>query len=372
MISIHSRKVDKVTRFGPDVGIYTFHSFLQNCEFGIHGAGKKHNNAKQSWEWTLPEGQFLDNRNHFKLRHMEEDPTQMREKLYADILEAMGAPANLANMVRLYINGEPYGTFNMLDDIIQYSFIIAMFYNGHPPKQMGPLYDGASGADFGYHETDDPYYSWIPNPDSPHDSLYIEPLTKTFHDLNVKDDSEIESFDKKFDIDHFLRFMVMEYLTGSWDGYWMEQTNDGAYCDPTENNRWYYLGQDYDATFGVNLDEPEGRDFVKVSYKEFPARYPEAVMINRLLENDKIREKFETYLKDTVEILFNNDTLCKERVLPYHEFILPDLQWDRSIEQRSPGINFGWTFDQVTENLWHGVSAPNNNGGGADWGLCEW
>lgn len=67
----------------------------------------------------MPEGQYIYNRNYIKLRHMEEDPTQMREKLYADILQAMGVYANQANIVRLYINGQGMGTFNMLDDVIQ-------------------------------------------------------------------------------------------------------------------------------------------------------------------------------------------------------------------------------------------------------------
>lgn len=294
----------------------------------------------------------------------------MREKLYSDLLYAVGAPANRANMVRFFINGEGYGTFNMLDDVAEYSYIRAVFYNGKPPSPMGPLYDGASGADFAYSDDNDHYSAWIPNKESPRDQLAIKPLTETLNKTNMKDDTQVAALGKQFAIDPFLRFMAIEYLTADWDGYWMQQTNDGAYYDPTEKI-WYYLGQDYDATFGVNLAEPEGRDFVHVSYKEFPKRYPKAVMINRLLENDKTRAKFETYLKETVSKVFNNETLTS-RVLAYHEFIKPDLEWDRSLAQRSPGINFGWTFAQTSENLWRGVSAPNENGGGADWGLVEW
>lgn len=129
------------------------------------------------------------------------------------------------------------------------------------------------------------------------------------------------------------------------------------------------MPQDFDATFGVNI--AEGREFVTWSYKDYPKKFPNGVLINKLLENANIKNTFETYLKQTVTVVFNNNTLT-ERVLAYHDFILPDLKWDRSIKQQSSGINYGWTFDQVTENLWHGVNAPNNNGGGADWGLVEW
>ncbi|KAI9316512.1 coth protein-domain-containing protein [Dichotomocladium elegans] len=344
---------------------------FKDCTFGIHGAGKPKNNAKQSWEWSLPDGQYLANRNWFKLRHMEEDPTQIREKLYSDVLWAMGANANRANLVRLFINGQGYGTFNLLDDVAQYSYIRSVFYNGNPPEEMGPLYDGMSGADFQYTESVEHYEAFAPNEESPEGSDLVMSLARAFDRVDVTDDEQIDSFDKVFNIDQFLRYMVAEYLTADWDGYWMEQTNLGIYRDPTENDRWYYLGQDYDATFGVNLDPPEGRDFIHLSYKQFPERYPKSVMINRLLENDKIRNRFEGYLKDTVRVLFNNETLGTH-VLAYHEFIKPDLRWDRSIKQLSPGIDFGWTFPQTEQNLFHKVKAPNDNGGGANWGLIEW
>ncbi|KAI8141865.1 coth protein-domain-containing protein [Fennellomyces sp. T-0311] len=356
----------KFTFIGPEE-VLTF----ENCSFGIHGAGKKHNNDKQSWRWILPDGKYIYNRNYIKLRHMEEDPTQMREKTYSDILQAMGVYANDANTVRFFINGLGFGTFNMLDDITQYSYINAVFYDGKPPPQMGPLYDGASGADFAYYANGQGYNSFIPNPQSPETQDAIGPLAEAFNKTDVTNDQQVQEFSKMFDTDRFLRFMVMEYLTGHWDGYWFEQTNDGAYRDPTDNNKWYYLGQDYDGTFGVNLAEPEGNAFVSVSYKEYPQRYPRAVMINRLLENAGMRNRFETYLKDTVAVLFNNVTLTN-RLLKYHDFLLPDLQWDRSITQLSPGIPIGWSFEQVTQNLWEGVVAPNNSTGGASWGLIEW
>ncbi|KAI8089901.1 coth protein-domain-containing protein [Halteromyces radiatus] len=344
------------------------HSF-NNVSFGIHGAGKKKNNAKQSWKWSLSGSDTLYNRNYFKLRHMEEDPTQMREKLYADVLKAMGSYGNEANMVRLFINGQGFGTFNLLDDVTQYSYINARWYAGKPPAEKGPLYDGASGASFAYSPTGD-YYSFIPNPESPAGVDALDPVCKAFSELNYQDDAALANFEKQFEVDGFIRFMVMEYLAGQWDGYWMEQTNDGAYQDPTDK-KWYYLGQDFDATFGVNLDVPEGKEFPKVSYTAFPQRYPGAVLINNLLKNANMKNKFETYLKDTVQVLFNNVTLTN-RILAYHDFILPDLQWDRSIQQQSPGTNFGWTFEQVTQNLFQGVNAPNNNGGGASFGLIEW
>lgn len=362
---------DKVSGTLTFIGSDYVHAF-QNVSFGIHGAGKKKNNAKQSWNWALNTGDILGNRTFFKLRHMEEDPTQIRERLYSDVLHALGTYANEANMVRLFINGQGFGTFNMLDDVTEYSYINAMFYAGKAQSPQGLLFDGMSGADFLYHPGNlDGYSSFGANVDSPEKYEAIDPLAKAFNETSMTDNAAIATFEKMFDVDHFLRFMVMEYLSGHWDGYWMGQTNDGAYREPPADGKWYYLGQDFDATFGVNLDTPDLATFTSVSYKDFPARYPGGILINRLLENPDKKATFEKYLTETVRVLFNNVTLTN-RVLALHEFLLPDLTWDRSLTQQSPGINFGWNLGQVTENLWTGVSAPNANGGGASWGLVQW
>lgn len=308
----------------------------------------------------------MAHRNWFKLRHMEEDPTQQREKLYADILRKMGTYANEANMVRFFINKEGMGTFNMLDDVIMYSYINAMFYNGQTPEQLGGLFDGASGASFGFPSDFD---SFIPNYESPLDQDSLVPFAKTFKSVNFSEENQVRAIGDYFDYDQFLRFMVMEFLTGDWDGYWQEQTNDGAYIDLGENNKVYYLGQDFDGTFGVNLQQD--RSFVSLPYTDYPKRFPGGVLINQLLKSSMIKARFENYLKTTVLEIFNREVLGDYLEARY-QFLAPDLEWDRSIKQRSPGNNFGWTFDQIYQNLFEPVYGKGKNSGGADWGLLEW
>ncbi|CAO3589812.1 unnamed protein product [Absidia cylindrospora] len=297
---------------------------------------------------------------------MEEDPTQIREKLYADVLRSMGVYAPQANMIRFFINGEGFGTFNMLDDIPTYSYIQAVIYGGNPPSTMGPLFDGASGASF--KDDDTTLNAFLAAEGSTNDKSLIQTVSEKLEALQVEDDAAVVEFSRTFQVDQFLRFMVMEFLAAHWDGYWQEQTNIGAYEDK-DNNMLYFLGQDFDATFGVNL--PFDKDFVSLPYTDYPQKFQDAVMINKLLENANVKATFESYLKSTVSNVFNNNTLSA-RVVDYHNFILPDLKWDRGIKQQSKGINFGWTFDQVTQNLHEGVSAPNHNGGGADWGLIDY
>ncbi|KAG2197715.1 hypothetical protein INT47_007949 [Mucor saturninus] len=351
----------KITVIGPDE-VNTF----ENCTVNLHRPGRKNNDAKQSWVYTLPEGQLLASRSTFKLRHQEEDPTQIREKLYADISRKMGTYANEANMVRLFVNKEGMGTFNMLDDVIKYSYIDAMFNNGTESTEMGGLFDGGSGATF---DPADGYYSFTPNEESPFGQEDIEPFATKFEAVDFSNDAQVQAIADYFDYDQFLRFMVIEFLTGDWDGYWMEQTNIGAYIAADENDKMYYLAQDFDATFGVNLAYED--DFVELPYTDYPTKFPKAVLINKLLENPTVKSTFESYLRTTVVEIFNNATLGNY-VNARHEFIYPDLEWDRSIKQRSPGNIFGWTAEQTTQNLVEGVTAPGASTGGAAFGILEW
>lgn len=95
-------------------------------------------------------------------------------------------------------------------------------------------------------------------------------------------------------------------------------------------------------------------------------------MINKLLENPTIKATFERYLADTVTKIFNSNVLGG-RVRQYHNFIYPDLVWDRSITQQSKGINYRWTVEHTTENLFEPVKGENSkSGGGADYGLLTY
>lgn len=333
----------------------------------MHRPGRKNNDAKQSWVWALPEGKFMANRNWFKIRHQEEDPTQLREKLFADISRSMGTYVGEANLVRFFVNKEGMGTFNMLDDVIKYSYINAMFYNGNPPAQMGALYDGGSGADF---NPETGYDNFIPNDESPLKQDAIGPFAEAMANVDFTNDDKVKAISEYFDYDQFLRFMVMEFLTGHWDGYWMEQTNDGAYIDTSEaQKKLYYLAQDFDATFGVNL--AYGKEFVDVPYTEYPTLFPKGYLINKFLTNPGAKATFVNYLKTTVQHIFNKEVL-EPYVTARHNFIYPDLEWDRSIKQRSPGNIFGWTADDTVKNLNEPVVARGQKPGGAEWGILEW
>jgi CotH kinase protein len=126
---------------------------------------------------------------------------------------------------------------------------------------------------------------------------------------------------------------------------------------------------DFDGTFGLSIADP--LDFVNRSYTTYPTTYPGAVMINKLLQNPTIKTTFETYLKDITTILFNNATLGN-RVSAVQERLKPEVAWDRNITQRSPGVNYHWTYQQFLDNVWQPVNNEGGGGGAGQWGLMQW
>lgn len=82
-----------------------------------------------------------------------------------------------------------------------------------------------------------------------------------------------------------------------------------------------------------------------------------------------MKTTFETYLKNVTSILFNPATLGR-RVAAVQERLKPEVAWDRNITQRSPGINYHWTYQQFLDNINQPVSGVG--GGGAQWGLMQW
>lgn len=287
---------------------------FNNCSFGVHHPGGKNNEAKQTWEWSLPEGQDLYGRNWMKARNMDQDPTQIREKLYADILSAMGVYANQANYARIYINKDGYGTFNLVDDVIEYSYINAVFYGSisSKPASYGPLYDGGTGGSFDY-ATEQPngFSSWTPNPSSPEDSSALAPVALALSNLDVTNDAQVQNFTTIFDVDHFLRCIVLEYLTGSWDAYWMMQSNDGAYQDPLDN-KWYYIPQ------GKHLrDNCFNIYYIVVSITAVTFIFPRLPIERHSLSCQNLYFRFRRYLWSQ---LGRKSRLCQQKLyhLPYH------------------------------------------------------
>ncbi|KAF9305308.1 hypothetical protein BG003_001397, partial [Podila horticola] len=86
------------------------------------------------------DGETFFNRPIIKVRSGVFDPTMIREKLYIDILNAIGVRTTQAAWVRVYVNKKPYGFYVMVEDI-EPPFLRGTMHHGNiQPMELGSLY----------------------------------------------------------------------------------------------------------------------------------------------------------------------------------------------------------------------------------------
>jgi len=338
---------------------------------------------------TKSAGKGIHGRYVFKLRNGGEDPLNLRQLIYGNIIQALGMPSLHSVMVRLYYNKKPMGFYTLQEDVTTNSFIKSEFY-GNPknqtinaPDELGYVLDGTTGSDFEYKPDDHDYYGTF---DSDDDKKRLIALCAAIDKLDTSDEKALKEFESKwFDIDTFHKAMAMEYLTGDWDGYWYTTSNFAVYDDPLQSTaqtyKFYFITQDHDETFGVGLTSTinkVGKKFPELSYTTMLNRTwhiaeddtEHRVLVDKFIgSTPKLQKRFQNTLVAIVRDIFN-PVVFRSVVSTYYNRYTPEVQWDYSItrvfhpdkhEDESPG----YTYKDFQNNLEKGV-------GGLEWGLYEW
>ncbi|ORX55398.1 hypothetical protein BCR36DRAFT_410326 [Piromyces finnis] len=328
----------------------------------------------------------IEGRYILKFRDNNEDPTFMRQDLYGDILNALGYPTIQSVKTRVYVNEKAVGYYILQEEAASESFVRATFHGDNNGKllitdvnKLGHPLDCSTGADFHYNGND--FYAFQPYNSYRYDNSRVKELSKAFEKLNVNNLSEIKDFEKNwFDIDTFFKAIAMEILTGHWDSYWLYSTNYALYDDPTENNKFYFIDQDWDGTFGLNLGMPYMRykDFIDRSYKDFvnlewgldEYDAPHRIAVDKLLSNETLRARFETILKDIVINIFNPVEIGKrlDALVARHR---EEIAWNYDTINNYPlrkatGSQLGWTIKDFDTNI------NTRSRHGASYGIKEW
>jgi len=332
---------------------------------------------------VLPNTNGIEGRYILKFRDNNEDPTFMRQILYSNIMNSLGYPTTQTVTARVYVNGRSVGYYVLQEEAASESFVRSAFHgdgNGKflitKTKELGHAFDCSTGADF--HVTGNSFSSFKPS-NSRYDTTRIKALAKAFDKLDPTDDDAVEKFEKEwFDVDSFFKAIAMQYLTGHFDSYWFDSTNYAMYNDPTQSTsdtfKFYFICQDWDYTFGLNLSMPYVRykDFVVRSYKDFvgipwkvrPNDAPDRVAINKLLANPKLQKRFETILKKIVTEVFN-PVVLEKRLNALVERHRDEMEWNFSASNLYPlrsgtGTQYNWSMsdfeNNITKRVGHGAS----------------
>ncbi|OUM69636.1 hypothetical protein PIROE2DRAFT_27628, partial [Piromyces sp. E2] len=331
-------------------------------------------------------GNGVEGRYTLKFRDNNEDPTFMRQDLYGDIMNALGYPTIQSIKTRVYVNEKAVGYYILQEEAASESFVRSAFHgdnNGNilisDVNKLGHPLDCSTGADFYY--TGNDFYAFQPYNKTRYNNSRVKNLCKQFENLDVNNTAKVKNFEQKwFDIDTFFKAIAMQILTGHWDSYWLFSTNFALYDNPSENNKFYFICQDWDGTFGLNLGMPYMRydNFVDRSYKDFvnikwgvdEYDAQNRVAIDKLLSNATLRSRFETILKNIVVNIFNPAVINKrlDALVDRHR---DEIAWNYDVINKHPlrkgsGTQLNWTMDDFETNI------NTSSRHGASYGIKEW
>ncbi|KAF9304605.1 hypothetical protein BGZ74_001141 [Mortierella antarctica] len=341
---------------------------------------------KLSLRIKFKNGDTFFDRPIIKVRSGVFDPIMMREKLYIDVLNAVGVRTTQGAWVRVYVNGKPYGFYLMVEDIEPPFLQRTMHHGSAVPSELGSLYKMANLRDSNEKATmqfvGPRTADYKPKPRRDKEEIYEnqnlganpkkEPMAqliaffKDLRDYDPKLSGGVEFWNSRLDLEGFLRCMAMKYLGGNWDAYWLSGNNYFMYFNPTEG-KWQFIPTDFDRTFGGGkIDDGKPRNMV-TAYKKFADHisandYP---LVNKLIYmNNEINARFEQILLDIVNKVLNSEVL-EPRIKVYEKIIEDEVNWDYSLDRSTNAgepVNFTINDFRMASAAWRTSTSESNRG----------
>lgn len=152
------------------------------------------------------------------LNNSVQDPSYMTENLCGRLFREAGVPAPRVTNARVWLNGRDLGLFVLIEGFTK-DFLKRWFTD-----TSGNLYDGGFVQEITERKE-------AVNGADPKNQSDLKVLADAAREADpVK---RFERMDKVLDVDRFISFVVMELMTGHWDGYTVNRNNYRMYHDPT-------------------------------------------------------------------------------------------------------------------------------------------
>jgi len=311
---------------------------LYNVGFRIRGNTSRYS-TKKSFKVDI--NHFVPGRQFYNLEKLNlngehNDPSIIRSKLCWDLFQAIGVPASRANHIKLFINDQYSGLYINVEHIDD-EFVQKRFGNQH-----GNLYKCLWPADLVYVGDNQQAYKSEHNGHRTYDlktNVTEDDYSDLVHFIDVLNNTPLAIFkpeiEKVFNVDNFLKWLVLNVLVGSWDDYWYLKNNYYLYHN-TATNRFEFIPYDYDNTYGIDWVT---HDWGTRDIYNWGDTSEDRPLVTQILAVPEYKNSYTQYLAD----LMDNDFSFAEqdqRIDQIKAMITPaaeadyyrTLDWDFSIE----------------------------------------
>jgi len=239
------------------------HFALDDAGFRLHGFSTRLSCKKS---WSLSFDKFKKGRRMYglpgiKLNGERTDPTMVRETVSMDAYRAMNIPAPRGSYAEVYVNDVYSGLYIMIEDVDK------AFLDGRVGENKGQLYKCRSGAPLDYRGPDPKTYenmvssylnqTWhlyeLDSKPQPGDYYDIVTLVTAINASSTQ--TFIEKVSAVFDMDLYVRSMVLEVALAQVDGYAYNGNNYRLYH---ARDKMLWLPFDFDVSQGSCVNFPPG------------------------------------------------------------------------------------------------------------------
>jgi len=280
---------------------------IDNVGFRLRGntsrdSGKK--SFKISFN-TFDSGRKFHGLEKMNLNGEHNDPSIVRAKLAFDLMQNAKVPASRSNHVELYVNNEYKGLYMNVEHVDE-EFVEARFGN-----KNGNLYKCLYPSTLSYLGTNADLYKFNSGSIRAYD-LKTNNQKDDYSDLanfiNVLNNTNPSEFPQKlepiFNVNSFLKYLVVEILTAHWDGYSYNKNNFYLYKN-TATGKFEFIPYDLDNTFGIDwfsVDWAIRNIYNWQASENRPLTY-------RILQNQVYKDRFSFYMNQVLSQFYSNQKL---------------------------------------------------------------
>ncbi|KAL7332918.1 hypothetical protein PS15p_201895 [Mucor circinelloides] len=308
---------------------------------------------------------LLYGRTTLKLRAEETDATFAREKLVLDMLAAAGGATLSGSWTRVFINNEPYGLFLLMDDASTHLMDAILHAGDFKSKNTGVTYKGNAlspevegnlvyvgddatkySADI-YKLADEGEDKTISKKNN--SQAGIIDFTKRLSQINAKEATDAQhpgSIVNLIDPQHTLIHMAINFLIGSWDGFWYQASNYYLNHD-LGTNKWTLITYDFDETYGNGIEDAAMNT---VSYQNYSRPGAQRPLVEVFLNSTYYDSMFQDTVKTIVKRFFK-PSVVDPILQAWSQMLKEDIAWTRSIAGRSPGAATTFTVKDFEDGL---------------------